>query len=131
MNILQNITMLLDHNSTVVEELENTMKNLSSNAQAEDNELKLQEDELLKLKKEVENYKCDCAYEDWEDWSSCTKSCKNETEPDGTKTRFRGVKWEPRNNGEPCKDDQKKETVDCGLSCCRKFHTKNLKTIFY
>ena len=67
MNILQNITMLMDHNSTVVEELENTMKNLSSNAQAEDNELKLQEDELLKLKKEVENYKCDCAYEDWQD----------------------------------------------------------------
>ena len=120
MKVLQNITMLMDHNSTIVEELENTIKNLSSNARDEDNDLKLQEDELLKFKEEVETYKCDCAYEDWQDWGPCTKTCRNESEPDGTKTRSREVKWEARNNGEPCKPDSLSETVDCGLSCCRK-----------
>ena len=120
MQVLQNITMMMDHNSTLVGELESTMKNLTSNAQAEDMDLQLQEDELLKLKKEVENYKCDCAYEDWQEWSACTKTCKNESEADGTKTRLRRVNWEPRNNGTPCEQDLLSETVDCGLSCCRK-----------
>ena len=121
MKVLQNITILLDHNSTVVKELENTMKNLSSSAQAEDSELIREEDQLLRLKEEVDTYKCDCAYEEWQDWGPCTKTCKNESEADGTKTRLREVKWNSRNSGKPCERDQLSETVDCGLSCCRKY----------
>ena len=99
MKVLQNITAAMNHNSTMVQELEGTMGNLTLNAQTEDEELRKQEDELLKLKQEVENFKCDCKYEEWSDnWGPCSKDCVPDDQAYWTpvKNRTRGIKWEER-----------------------------------
>merc|ERR1711974_17075 len=58
MKVLQNITAAMNHNDTIVQQLETTMGNLTLNAQAEDDQLKNQEDEILKMRQEVENFVC-------------------------------------------------------------------------
>ena len=55
MKVLQNITAAMNHNNTVVQQLEATMGNLTLNAENEDIELKNQEDELVKMREEVNN----------------------------------------------------------------------------
>ena len=116
MKVLQNITAAMNHNSTMVQELEGTMGNLTLNAQTEDEELRKQEDELLKLKQEVENFKCDCEYEEWSDnWGPCSKDCVPDDQSyfSPVKNRTRGIKWEARNNGTECVDADKFEVKDC------------------
>ena len=109
----------MNPNSTMVKELEGTMGNLTLNAQTEDEELRKQEDELLKLKEEIENFKCDCEYEEWSDnWGPCSKVCVPDDEmlvrvSHPVKNRTRGVKWEARNSGSECVDAEKIEVTYC------------------
>ena len=63
MKVLQNITAAMNHNSTTVQQLKTTMANLTLNSLFEDNQLKNQEDEILRKKEEVNNFVCNCEYE--------------------------------------------------------------------
>ena len=77
--VLQNILNQMNHNATMVDELESTIDLLTSTAATEDDTLKKQESQLVLLKDEVESFVCDCEYNDWEEnWGICTKSCKDE-----------------------------------------------------
>ena len=131
MNVLQNITAAMNHNSTIVQQLETTMGNLTLNSQLEDNQLENQEDEILKMKEEVNNFVCNCEFEEWSDWSPCSRPCVPDDEDPiiyPVKNRTRGVKWDARNNGIECVDAEKIDVTNCevceGNTCevnyCRK-----------
>ena len=107
MKVLQNITAAMNHNSTTVQQLETTMGNLTLNSQFEDNQLENQEDEILKLKEEVNKFVCNCEFEEWSDWSPCSRPCVPDDEDPiiyPVKNRTRGVKWDARNNGIECEE---------------------------
>ena len=129
MKVLQNITAAMNHNSTIVQQLEATMGNLTLNAQVEDDQLENQEDEILKMKQEVNSFVCNCAYEEWsDDWSPCSRPCvPDDYDTYPIKNRTRGVKWDARNNGTECVDAEKIDITNCEvceLECevdyCRK-----------
>ena len=132
MKVLQNITAAMNHNDTIVQQLEATMGNLTLNAQAEDDQLKNQEDEILEMREEVENFVCNCEYEEWsDDWGPCSSLCVPDDEDPivyPVKNRTRAVKWGPRNHGTECADSEKIDTtnckvcehVDCEVNFCRK-----------
>ena len=107
----------MNHNSTIVQQLEDTMGNLTLNAQVEDGQLENQEEELLKLKKEVNNFVCNCEYEEWsDDWSLCSRPCVPGNEDPinyPVKNRTRGVKWDARNNGTECVDTERIDVTNC------------------
>ena len=97
--------------------LEDTINNLNNTAHAEDVDLMKEEDEVAKLNATIVNYVCDCTYNSWGNWGSCSKTCGNR----GSKDRSRSVKWYPRNNGTECIASDKKETSSCPGGCCRKY----------
>ena len=124
MKVLQNITAAMNHNNTVVQQLEATMGNLTLNAENEDIELKNQEDELVKMREEVNNFVCNCEYEEWrDDWGPCSRPCVPDDEDPliyPVKNRTRGVKWGSRNNGTECVDSEKIDVTNCEVNYCRK-----------
>ena len=97
--------------------LEDTIEHLNNTAHAEDIELKKEEDVVMKLKVTIKDYKCDCAYNSWGHWGSCSKTCGD----DGIKSRSRDVKWHPRNGGKACLEDEKESFSECNRECCRKY----------
>ena len=98
-------------------QLEDTIKQLNKTAHTEDIELKKEEDKVAKLNATIVSYVCDCTYNNWGNWGSCSATCGN----NGTKLRSRIVKWYPRNNGTACIESDKKDSNTCNRVCCRKY----------
>lgn len=80
-----------------------------------ESETKLVTDETDK----VNNYPCDCTYNDWADnmetWSECSVSCDQ-----GTKLQTRDIKWDKRNGGKDCDPTGVSRTGVCNEGCCPK-----------
>ena len=100
-----------------VKTLEDTIENLNKTIFAENIVLEKEEKEVLQLKDGIDNFKCDCGYGEWGNWTQCSKTCGD----DGIKSRQRDVEWEPRNGGKECTDADQTETTSCNRNCCRKF----------
>ena len=92
--------------SRATSELQATIDELTQIADDEDVELTKEEDQILALKEQIANFVCDCTYEEWGEWSECTQTCGD----NGTMTRTREVKWEPKNGGVECNDEDSTET---------------------
>merc|ERR1711974_159129 len=95
-------------------ELEETIESLDADAQSDVTVLKKEENEILQLKGQIKKFKCDCAYNDWDKWSLCTKTCGN----DGIQTRQRQVRWEARNGGRACLTKEQTSKQNCNIKCC-------------
>lgn len=120
LNVLNSIADTMGSSNTTADgfkKLEDTIKNLNNTAHAEDVELMKEEDKVAKLNATIVNYVCNCTYNSWGNWGSCSKTCGNS----GTKDRSRSVKWYPRNNGTDCIASDQKETSSCPGGCCRKY----------
>jgi len=75
-------------------------------------EMKTVTDEITK----VENYNCDCTYNDWAaKWGACSTTCDV-----GIKEETRTIKWEKRNDGKDCDINDAKRTEKCNDGCCPK-----------
>jgi len=94
--------------------LKDTIRKLNNTAHAEDIELEKEEDEVAKLNATIANFVCDCTYNSWGNWGSCSKTC----EPDGMKDRSRTVKWYPRNDGMACIESDKQDSTSCNKDVC-------------
>ena len=120
-SIADNMGSLKTTNTTATDgfrKLETTIKKLNNTAHAEDIELEKEEDEVAKLNVTIVNYVCDCTYNSWGHWGSCSKTC----EPDGIKRRSKTVKWHPRNDGMACRESDKQDSSACNKDvCCRKY----------
>jgi len=69
-------------------------------------------DEITK----VENYNCDCTYNDWAgNAGACSVSCGA-----GTKVETRKIKWKKRNAGKDCDPNDAEKTEKCNEGCCPK-----------
>ena len=101
--------------SKSAQDLETTLGNLTDSAQSEEMDLDKEEKKIFQLRDDVKNFKCDCTWGDWKEWSVCTATCGN-----GTKTREQNKAWGPRNGGKECPPTPPKQTVPCDLPCCRK-----------
>ena len=97
--------------------LKQTIDNLRETANNEDAELSKEEEEILALKTQIENFRCDCTYHEWGEWSECSRTCGNE----GSKSRSRVVKWNAKNGGRECLPSGKTQTEPCNILCCRKY----------
>ena len=100
-----------------LKQLEDTIDQLNKTAHAEDIELKKEEEEVTILKVTIEGYECDCTYNSWGHWGSCSKTCGEF----GTKSRSRNVKWNATNGGTACMESDKKDSSLCNPGCCRKY----------
>ena len=120
MGVLQDIADAmgdLTETSRSTSELQATIDELSQMADDEDIELTNEEDQILALKEQIENFVCDCTYSDWGEWSECTQTCGD----NGTMTRTRDVKWDAKNGGMECKNEDRTEISACNVVCCRKY----------
>ena len=119
MTVLKGIAFTMDDMKMKesAKELEETIESLDAEAKSEDTVLKKEEDEILQLKEQIRKFKCDCAYNEWAKWSSCSKTCGN----DGIQTRQRVVKWEARNGGRSCLEKEKTSKQPCNIKCCRTY----------
>jgi len=73
-------------------------------------EMKLVQDE----KDKVNNYPCNCEYNDWAGaWGTCSVSCD-----EGTKEETRAIKWDKRNAGKDCDPEKATRTAVCNDGCC-------------
>jgi len=97
-----------------LKKLEDTIEHLNKTAHAEDIELKKEEDVVMKLKVTIKEYKCDCTYNHWGHWGSCSQTCGK----DGIMSRSRDVKWQPRNGGEACLKAEMESVSECNKKCC-------------
>jgi len=115
LGILKNITDYLKESnmSKSAQDLETTLGNLTDTAQNEEMDLDKEEKKIFQLRDDVKNFKCDCTWGDWKEWSVCTATCGN-----GTKTREQNKAWGPRNGGKECPPTPPKQTVPCDLPCC-------------
>ena len=50
-------------------------------------------------------------------WGECSGTCGE----GNTQIETRTIKWQPRNNGTACQDDQLERTRTCNDDCCRKY----------
>ena len=100
-----------------LKQLEDTIDQLNKTAQAEDIELKKEEEEVTILKVTIEDYVCDCTYNSWGHWGSCSKTCGEV----GTKSRSRNLRWNATNGGTACMESDKKDSSSCNPGCCRKY----------
>ena len=100
-----------------LEQLKDTIEHLNKTAHVEDIELKKEEDELMALNVTIQSYVCDCTYNSWGDWGSCSKTCGEV----GTKSRSRNVRWNATNGGMACMENDKKDSSLCNPGCCRKY----------
>ena len=118
LNVLKSIavTMTATQMSDNAKELEETIQSLGAEAQSDDTVLRKEEGEILQLKEQIRKFKCDCAYDEWAKWSSCTKTCGN----DGIQKRQRAVRWEARNGGQACLEKERSSKQSCNIKCCRK-----------
>jgi len=55
----------------------------------------------------------DCKWNQWGEWSACTKSCGG-----GTKQRDRSIQIAPRNGGKMCDANSISEAVECNVEKC-------------
>ena len=128
MGVLQDIADAmgdLTETSRSTSELQATIDELSQMADVEDIELTKEENQILALKEQIENFVCDCTYSDWGEWSECTKTCGD----NGKMTRTRDVNWEAKNGGMECNDEDKTEMSACNVVCCRKYYQKSFQKI--
>ena len=70
------------------------------------------------MKEEVNNFVCNCGYEEWSDnWNPCSRPCVPDDEDpliiNPIKNRTRSVKWDARNNGTECEDAEKIDITNC------------------
>ena len=96
LNVLKGIadTMSSLNKTETLEQLKDTIEHLNKTAHVEDIELKKEEDELMALNVTIQSYACDCTYNSWGDWGSCSKTCGE----DGIKSRSRDVRWNATNS---------------------------------
>merc|ERR1711990_440466 len=75
-------------------------------------EIKTVTDEIAK----VENYPCNCTYNDWADnWGACSVTCDV-----GVKEETRQIRWNKRNAGKDCNPEGAKRKGKCNDGCCPK-----------
>jgi len=100
-----------------LKKLQDTIEHLNKTAHAEDVELQKEEDEVMGLRVTIENYECDCTYNSWGDWGSCSKTCGEGS----IKSRSRDVRWNATNGGKEClepdQDSSRCDTVCCPVDC--------------
>ena len=99
-----------------LKQLEDTIDQLNKTAHAEDIELKKEEEEVMILKVTIERYVCDCTYNSWGDWGSCSKTCGE----DRMKSRSRDVRWNATNGGKECLESDQ-DSSRCNIVCCREY----------
>ena len=99
-----------------LKKLQDTIEHLNKTAHAEDVELQNEEDEVMKLRVTIENYECDCTYNSWGDWGSCSKTCGE----DRIKSRSRDVRWNATNGGKECWESNQ-DSSRCNIVCCREY----------
>ena len=100
-----------------LEQLEDTIENLNKTALAEDIELEKEEEEVMTLKVTIESYVCDCTYNSWGIWGSCSETCGE----NGMKFRSREVRWNATNGGKVCLESDQDDTSTCNIGCCREY----------
>ena len=76
------------------------------------------------LRNKTETHPCPCVWDDWSDWSACSKTCG-----DGLKKRTRSEWRKARNNGDKCKGSPSQDET-CNEGCCRKFTNALIKPSF-
>ena len=109
-------TMSSLNKTETLEQLKDTIEHLNKTAHVEDIELKKEEDELMALNVTIQSYACDCTYNSWGDWGSCSKTCGE----DGIKSRSRDVRWNATNGGKECWESDQ-DSSRCNIVCCREY----------
>ena len=81
----------------------------------ESNQLVLEEVDVAQEEEMVTNSTCDCAWEEWSEWSGCSATCAN-----GTMTKTRRVGRNATNGGADCTGDTTEEE-SCDIGSCRNY----------
>merc|ERR1711962_1737244 len=115
LNVLEGIadTMSSLNKTETLEQLKDTIEHLNKTAHVEDIELKKEEDEVMALNVTIQSYVCDCTYNSWGDWGSCSKTCGE----DRIKSRSRDVRWNATNGGKACLGSDQDSSL-CDNVCC-------------
>ena len=109
-------TMSSLNKTETLDQLKDTIEHLNKTAHVEDIELKKEEDEVMALNVTIQSYVCDCTYNSWGDWGSCSKTCGE----DRIKSRSRDVRWNATNGGKECLGSDQDSSL-CDNVCCRKY----------
>merc|ERR1719334_310046 len=122
---LQQIRQILEHTEyggksglhcqeTPEEPICKALDSLDQQAEQEEERLAGEKEEVEDEIHKVENYSCDCEYEDWSGaWGPCSVTCE-----EGTKQETRAEKWQRRNQGEECSPEDAVRDSPCNEGCC-------------